>query len=64
MTFAMVARRRPPSAQKGPNLRFQEALRELARDAWLGQNLLSGALYARIVWFHSVPKGGDVDNIT
>lgn len=42
---------------------FREALRNEASVQWKGRPLLGRDLYIRILWFHSVPKGGDVDNI-
>lgn len=57
----MVVARRPISANKGPNPRYTEALREAARSKQ--PKLLNSPLYARILWFHKDPTTQDVDNI-
>ena len=57
----MVVARRPISANKPPNPRYTEALREMARSRQ--PEILSGPLYARILWFHKDPTTQDVDNI-
>jgi Endodeoxyribonuclease RusA len=63
MTFTLVFPRRPPSGNKGPNRKFQAALRLAATARLAGGGLLGGDLYCRITWFHAVKTTQDVDNI-
>ena len=60
-TFTMIVARRPISANKGPNPRYAEALREIARSKQ--PKVLNGPLYARILWFHKDWTTQDIDNI-
>jgi hypothetical protein len=62
MVFSMVVSRRPPSSNRGPNVRFQAALRAEAHSR-RGEGVMTGDLYSRITWFHARPTTQDVDNI-
>jgi len=59
MVFALIFPRRPPS---GSNKKFQAALAEAARAVFVSAKL-TGDLYCRLVYFHAIPTGQDVDNI-
>lgn len=59
--FTIVLARRPISANKGPNARYTEALKQAARSK--NPKITQGSLYARILWFHKEPTTQDVDNI-
>jgi hypothetical protein len=63
MTFTLAIRRRPPSASKGLNRKFQAALRQAVQTRFGKQDLMTGDLYCRIVWFHNEDVTQDVDNI-
>ena len=59
----MVVAVKPKSHQSGgKNDRYKEQLGDTARAH--GAKILSGPLYARIVWFQLEQTPGDVDNIT
>jgi crossover junction endodeoxyribonuclease RusA len=63
MTFAMVIPLKPVSIQRKRGT--QSYARHLQREAaarFAGRAMLSGDLYARIIWFHS-ERAGDIDNI-
>lgn len=61
--FAMVIPRKPVSANRGPNPKFTSSVVAAAGSRFNG-SLLTGALYARIIWFHKYKtKEGDADNI-
>jgi hypothetical protein len=62
MTFAMALARYPPAYQGKPNHKFQDALRSAAGKVWHSRPLLEGDLYARILWFYTGQKEGDIDN--
>lgn len=66
MTFAMIVSRRPVSGQtKSPKSKenYKAEIRNHAREAFTFEELLSGELYARIIWFYKGRIEGDVDNI-
>ncbi len=63
MTFAMVVARRPVSSGSRGRVKYQAALEQLARLHFASRELFDGNLYIRIVWFHSIERVGDVDNI-
>ena len=63
MSFALVLPRRPPSGNKPPNRKFQDALREKATAGFGAGPQLVGDLFTRITWFHSKKTTQDVDNI-
>jgi Holliday junction resolvase RusA-like endonuclease len=64
MTVAFVVDRRPPSAQKKHDARFEQTVGTAAKSA-LGQTqaLLSEPVYVRITWFRNEFAGPDLDNI-
>lgn len=57
----MVVPKRPISANKGPNERYREALRNEAVSR--RPEIAEGPLYARILWFHKDTTSQDADNI-
>lgn len=62
-TFAMVVAVKPKSHQSGgKNARYKAQLVASARVH--GARVLSGPLYARIIWFQLKTTPGDVDNVT
>jgi hypothetical protein len=63
MSFVLLMPRRPPSGNKPPNRRFQEALRAAAQARVGTQPLLEGNLFSRITWFHREKTTQDVDNL-
>jgi len=60
----MVVARKPMSANKGTNKKYQGALRSKAVECHRGKPVLSGPLYVRINWFHFERAETDLDNIT
>jgi len=64
--FAMIVSRRPVSGQtKSPKSKenYKAELGDYARAAFTLPELLSGDLYARIIWFYKGRIEGDIDNI-
>jgi Endodeoxyribonuclease RusA len=63
MNFTLLITRRPPSGNKPPNRKFQEALRAEALSRLGSGPRLEGELYSRITWFYRESTTQDVDNI-
>jgi hypothetical protein len=63
MNFTLLITRRPPSGNKPPNRKFQEALRAEAQARLGDGSRLEGELYSRITWFYRESTTQDVDNI-
>jgi len=61
--FSMVLAQKPVSANRGPKASFTAALVAESKRR-IGGPMLSGPLYARIIWFHKYKTTeGDADNI-
>lgn len=67
MRFSMIVQRRPISSNRKPHKNYTEYLQSQAQKHFSGQDLLSGNIYARIIWFYDglAPRTNvDVDNIS
>jgi Endodeoxyribonuclease RusA len=63
MSFVLLLTRQPPSGNKPPNRKFQEAVRAAAQAKLGPVPFLEGDLFSRITWFHREKTTQDVDNI-
>jgi Holliday junction resolvase RusA-like endonuclease len=66
MPFSVIIQRRPISSNRSPHKNYTADLQAHAQQQFREQPLLSGDLYARIIWFYNGQARrteADVDNI-